>query len=223
MHLIESSRKLKKIPRVVFASTATVYGLKHNFPVSEKSKPDPATTYDLHKLFAEQQLSLASRQNIVSAVSLRLANVYGPSLSESGSNDRGILNKVVRSSLKGLDISIYGGGNLVRDYVYIDDIINAFLLASTVSHDISGEFNVASGVGTTLKDAFKLVISQVKLQTNSSSKIIFTEWPDSISPIEKRNFVGSIDRICKMINWKPSISLAEGLKRTVSHYARTRL
>jgi len=104
--LINASKELCRVPRVVFASTVTVYGLTDVLPVSESTKPNPITMYDLHKLFAEQQLAMASQNNIISATSLRLANVFGPSLSESSASDRGVLNKVTRTALQGKDLAM---------------------------------------------------------------------------------------------------------------------
>ena len=96
IQLINASKKLSRIPRVVFSSTATVYGLTEVLPVLETRRPNPITTYDLHKFFAEQQLLLASSCNIINAISLRLANVYGPSPTESLAKDRGTLSKITR-------------------------------------------------------------------------------------------------------------------------------
>ena len=128
-HLIAASKKLCLMPKVVFASTVTVYGLTQKIPVSEFITPNPITTYDLHKLFAEQVLLMASKNNIISTSILRLANVYGPSISETMADDRGVLSKVTRKAFEGKDLKVYGDGNYIRDYVYIDDVVFAFLYA----------------------------------------------------------------------------------------------
>jgi len=84
-HLVAAAQAAGHKRRVVFASTATVYGLTDSLPVAEDAEPKPVTIYDLHKLFAEKQLELATKQGILEGVSLRLANVYGPSSSTSSS------------------------------------------------------------------------------------------------------------------------------------------
>ena len=96
----------------------------------ETKQPNPITTYDLHKFFAEQQLLVASSSNIIGAISLRLANVYGPSSTESLAQDRGILSKITRMSFELKNLQIYGNGEYLRDYIYIDDVVNAFLHAA---------------------------------------------------------------------------------------------
>jgi len=94
--LMAAAQAESHVPRVIFASTATVYGSTNKLPVSEDNATIPITNYDLHKLFAEKQLELASKHGILDGVSLRLANVYGPSASASSDDDRGILNKVTK-------------------------------------------------------------------------------------------------------------------------------
>ena len=218
-HLIEVSKKLSIIPRFVFASTATVYGLKTIHPVAESSKAIPVTIYDEHKLLVEKTLANATKKNIISAVSLRLANVYGPSLSESGSKDRGILNKVAKMSIDGQNLIIYGTGEYVRDYIYIDDVVDAFL---AVSNSKSNElvFNVASGVGTSVKEAFLLTINQAKNYTNMEINVSFQEWPKGMSIIEKRNFIGSIKLLKSECEWIPNISFKEGVTKLLEHYVK---
>ena len=217
--LINASRELSRVPRVVFASTVTVYGLTNEFPVVESTAPNPITTYDLHKLFAEQELSIASKNNVINSIILRLANVYGPSVSESKDEDRGILNKLTRMRFEGKNIQIYGDGNNIRDYVYIDDVVNAFVHASII---VSAEniFNVASGVGTKVKQVFSLISSEVEMHTGINGVVENVDWPKGINEIEKRNFIGSVELLKSLSGWSPSISLEEGIKFLVNHYAK---
>ena len=162
IQLINASKKLSRIPRVVFSSTATVYGLTEVLPVSETRQPNPITTYDLHKFFAEQQLLVASSSNIIGAISLRLANVYGPRSTESLAQDRGILSKITRMRFELKNLQIYGNGEYLRDYIFIDDVVNAFLHVSVMNYDILLDrnditLNVASGKGTSVKEVFSLI------------------------------------------------------------------
>jgi nucleoside-diphosphate-sugar epimerase len=203
----------------VFASTATVYGLTNEFPVVESIKPNPISTYDLHKFFAEQELFKASQKNIINSINLRLANVYGPSLTESRTENRGILNRFTRMGLEGKKIQIYGDGNNIRDYVYIDDVVNAFLHASIID-SAENIFNVASGVGTRVKQVFSQISSEVEKHTGVSGVVKNIDWPKGINEIEKRNFIGSIELLKSQSGWSPSISLEEGIKFLVNHYAQ---
>jgi nucleoside-diphosphate-sugar epimerase len=214
-HLGTAARDLRRMPRVVFASTATVYGMTERLPVAEDRPPNPVTVYDLHKWFAEQQLTLASRQGLVEAVSLRLPNVYGPSAGLSANESRGVINAVARRALSGDDVLLYGDGRYVRDYVDIEDVVRAFLVAGS-QPGLSGEvFNVASGQGVTIRDAFHLVVERAARATGRRSRIGVVPWPLDADPIELRNFVADISRIAAACGWTPQVSLVDGIDRLI--------
>jgi UDP-glucose 4-epimerase len=218
--LVKAAQTLGRQPRVIFASTATIYGLTDDFPVAESMAADLVTNYDLHKLFAEQQLEMASKQEILEGVSLRLANVYGPSSSASSAEDRGILNMITRLALKGCNLKLYGDGDYIRDYVYVDDVAQAFL-ATGVAKDVVGKtFNVASGKGITVREAFNLVVQRVENITRNRVSIENTPWPVDADPIEYRNFVADIDSLYKTVGWRPVISFSEGIDRMISFFTR---
>ena len=215
--LISVSKELCRVPRVVFASTATVFGLTDIHPVSEEEMPRPVSIYDLHKLCVEQHLTMASRQGFINAKSLRLANVYGPSLSESGSKDRNILSKITKACMQGKTINVYGGGEYLRDYIYIDDVVEAFLCAC-ISDSSDTVINVASGIGTSIKEVFQMIASEVEKSTGISANIVDTSWPQNINIIETRNFIASNKKLKSMLGWKVNVPLKIGIQRLVQHY-----
>ncbi len=213
--LIEACKILRKRPRVVFASTVTAYGFTDNLPVSEATAENPESFYDLHKFFVERQLVLATKLNICDGVSLRLANVYGPSSANSSANDRGILNKIIGLALAGDIVSLYGGGNYIRDYIYIDDVVDAFILASISSKSAGEVFNVGSGVGTSVRDAFNAVTKEVYRQTNKIIEMKDVPWPENSPKIDMRNFTASIKKAHTCLGWSPKVSLQTGIATTV--------
>jgi len=225
IQLINASKKLSRTPRIVFSSTATVYGLTEVLPVLETRQPNPITTYDLHKFFAEEQLLLASNSNIIDAITLRLANVYGPSPTESLAKDRGILSKITRMSFELKNLQIYGHGEYLRDYIYIDDVVNAFLHASVMNYGTLIDkkniiLNVASGTGTSVKEVFSLISNEVEKITGIRGTIKNVSWPKGVNEIEKRNYIASIELLKSLTGWKPSVFLEEGIQLLVKHYSK---
>ena len=225
INLINASKDLSYKPRVVFASTATIYGLTEKFPVKEDHIPVPITTYDLHKFFAEQQLKMASTNNLIDAISLRLSNVYGPSISESSSHDRGALSKVTKMSFEKNNLQVYGKGNYIRDFIYIDDVISAFLYASIIDYDLIRKqtkiiFNVTSGKGTSIQNVFSLISNNVENITGIKLEIMNVSWPNGVNEIEKRNFIGSSERLKLFSGWSPSTSIEDGISLLVNHYSK---
>lgn len=214
-HLVAAAQIAGHRSRVVFASTATVYGLTDSLPVSEELVPQPVTNYDLHKLFAEKQLELASKQGILEGVSLRLANVYGPSSSTSSSDDRGILNRITKMALQGANLQLYGDGDYLRDYVYVEDVAQAFMAAGVGKAVVGRSFNVASGKGVTVKEAFDLVAKRVESVTGKRVHIQNSPWPEGADPIEFRNFVADTTSFHNAAGWRPITSLHEGVDRLI--------
>ncbi len=200
-------------PRVIFASTATVYGLTNDLPVSEELLPRPCTFYDLHKLFAEQQLAMAMSKGVLESTSLRLSNVYGVSPMMNSSIDRGVLNRAVSQSLAGKDLVLYGDGLFLRDYIYIEDVIKAFVKVSLQNEFHGGAFNIGSGVGVTLHDAFNLVVKKTTNISSRAGKVYSIPSPKELNLIEFRNFQADIRRIYQCYGWEPTISLEEGVNK----------
>jgi len=219
-HLIAAAQKTGKTPRVVFASTATVYGLTDDLPVSEIQESNPITLYDLHKRFAEEQLALASQLGVLQSVSLRLANVYGPSLNASSAADRGVLNKVSKMALQQKDLQLFGDGRYIRDYVYIDDVVNAFLCAGASDKFTGHFFNVASGQGVTLEEAFQQVVEYSEKITGQKVGINKASWPENADAIEFRNFVGDVHSLKDAFNWQPEVSLSSGIQQMLMAFSK---
>jgi len=224
-NLVNAAKKLSIKPRVVYASTATIYGLTHEFPVSEDQPPVPITSYDLNKLSVEKKLKMATRENLIESVSLRLANVYGPSINDSSALDRGILSKITRLGFENKSIKIYGTGNYIRDYIYIDDVVQAFLFASTLNYEEIKKndeilFNVSSGVGTPIKNVFGLIVNEIEKITGFNLKVKNVSWPSGISEIEKRNFIGSAERLKSLTSWSAKTSIEKGIYLLVNHLSK---
>jgi len=217
--LINASKELSRIPRVVFASTATVYGLTDSNLTTEKVHPNPITFYCLHKFFGEKKLTMANQNNVIRGISLRLSNVYGVSLNESSLEGRGIINKITKMSIDGQNLQIYDKGEYLRDYIYIDDVINAFLYASFIDSNKT-VFNVTSGFGTLLKEVFLLVSNKASKYTGNKVNINSVEWPEEADEIDKRNFVGSNSLLKSQSLWSPTVSLDKGIDLLINYYVK---
>lgn len=214
IHLSQACRRAGIRPRVVFASTATVVGMPERLPVDEECPEDPVTLYDLHKLFGEMNLRLASRQGVVEGVSLRLANVYGTMGRGplSGAPDRGVINRMAQLALEGASLRVFGSGEWLRDYVHVSDVVEAFIAAAAApAISVTGRsFNVATGVGTRFKDAVELLAELASRKTGRTVPVL--QEPDvSLSPIDTRSYVGSPTRLREAAGWTPRLDLRSGL------------
>jgi UDP-glucose 4-epimerase len=219
MAMLEACRRLQSKPIVVFASTVTISGLPQTIPVNEDFRDEPVTIYDIHKLTVEHLLRWYVEENFVIGGSLRLSNVYGPG-PKSGSADRGILNQMIRKALGGESLTVYKPGSFLRDYVFVDDVVNAFLLAGESAHKLSGGFFVVgTGVGYSIRQSAELVADRVARLTGRKVDVQLVDPPEGLSRIEKRNFVADPARFQSLVGWKANYLLDEGIEKTIEAFS----
>lgn len=222
LQLLTACGDLKKRPVVIFAGTVTQTGITRRTPVSERRADNPVTIYDLHKLHAESYLKYFSRQKVVEGVSLRLANVYGPGRAQSSADDRGFLNLMIRKALNLEVLTIYGKGENVRDFVYIDDVVGAFLAAARHAELLSGKhFVIGSGFGCSVAEAVLLVARLVKARLGKVSAIVHVPEPDHRLSIDRRMFVADTRSFRLGTGWRAKTALAAGIERTIDSYMRS--
>jgi UDP-glucose 4-epimerase len=194
------------VKKIVYASSAGIYGEPQYRPVDESHPVTPISYYGISKHTVEHYLSLSHLQNSLSYAVLRYANVYGPRQSPAG--EAGVVAIFTRQMLQGERPTIFGKGDKTRDYVYVADVVAANLLAMEKS--ISGVFNIGTGVETSDQEMFDLLAGLTGYKGNPH-----------YAPVRK----GEIHRICldsgraqKEIGWQPQFALREGLAETVNYY-----
>ena len=212
-YLLESLKTLSTRPIVILASTATQVGYTDNAKAHESNLADnPITFYDLSKLTAEKYLLRYVDETWLQGCSLRLCNVFGGS-KEYGAQDRGIIDKVFMKAVDGKKITLYGEGNFLRDYIYIEDVIDAFWSAfQSIENTNNKIYHIGSGKGILLKDAFSLA-QKIATEVNSNQQpISIIPIPPDASMMESRSFISHNESFVRDSNWAPQFSLEEGLR-----------
>ena len=219
LHMLETCRKADLHPAVLFSGTVTEAGISTRIPVDETHPDSPVTVYDLHKLMAENYLKYYVRQDIVQGAVLRLSNVYGPGPRSSGA-DRGVLNNMIRKALSGETLTIYGHGNYVRDYVYVGDVIGAFLAAGAGMELLSGHhYVIGSGRGDTVAEAVNMVARHVEAKFGHPVSVAHIDSPLALSPIEERDFIADTGKFSRDTGWTAATSLEKGIDLTIDYFS----
>lgn len=214
--LLEACRETGWRPLILFAGTCTECGIPQGLPVNEDHPDRPLTIYDTHKLAAENYLKHYVRQGWARGATLRLANVYGPGPS-SDNTQRGVLNSMMRRALDGQSLPLYGNGELLRDYLFVTDAVDAFVAAAAHPSRVDGRhFVVASGTGHTLAAAFSLVADRAATVTGTRVSITTMPPPAGLSAIEARNFVGDSGRLRDATGWEAQTTLESGIDQTLT-------
>jgi UDP-glucose 4-epimerase len=200
-----------KVKRVIFAASSAAYGDTPTLPKQEDMKPDPISPYAVAKLASEHYLTSFYRCYQLETVSLRYFNVFGPRQDPS-SPYSGVLAKFITAMLRGEQPAIYGDGEQSRDFTYIDNAVEANLLACKApAAQVAGQmFNVATGRRVTLNETFKL------LQGLTSYSGQPKYGPDRGGDI--RHSLADISKAEAALGYKPKVDFEEGLRRTVEWY-----
>jgi UDP-glucose 4-epimerase len=142
----------------------------------------------------------------------RLTNPYGPG-QPAVRTAYGVVNRLIHLALDDQALPIYGDGKQRRDYIYIDDAVDALLTLGASAAGDGEIYNVGSGAGTELVEMARAIVA-----ITGSGRVTFTEWPAIAERVETGDFVADITRIGRDLGWQPRVSLADGLQRTVAHY-----
>ncbi len=215
LNVLEGGR-LHGVERVIFASSGgTVYGEQINFPADETHPTDPISPYGITKLTVEKYLHFYHHEYGMKHVVLRYTNAYGPRQNPHG--EAGVVAIFCERMLAGEGPVIYGDGLQSRDYVYIDDLVRANLLAldylDSAPADTQSIFNVSTGIETSVVDLF--------VALNANFQNAFAEAHHPARPGEQLRSVCSFKKIHDAMGWSPTVGINEGLERTLAWYRST--
>jgi UDP-glucose 4-epimerase len=199
------------VRKVVFSSSGgAIYGEQEIYPAPETHVMKPLSPYGLSKLCGEQYLSYFHRVSGLQAVSLRYANVYGPRQDPEG--EAGVVAIFIQKMLNNEQPVIYGNGRQTRDFVFVDDVVEANL--AMMGQETQGTYNVGTGVETSINDLFRILVQH----TGSSCK----EMHGPAKKGEQARSVIDSTKLRQEVSWEPKADLTEGLKKTVEYF-RARL
>jgi UDP-glucose 4-epimerase len=206
INLLQLAAKYK-IKKFIFSSTGgAIYGEQEEFPASEDHAENPISPYGISKLAFEKYLFYYNFQHHLSYITLRYANVYGPRQNSEG--EAGVVAIFCKKLLKGEKAIINGDGGQSRDFVYVDDVVAANLLAMQFRGSMT--FNVGTGIETDINTIFDLL----KKATGSAQERINLEP----KPGEQRRSCITNDKIKKFLGWSPSVGLDQGITQTAAFF-----
>ena len=205
---------LNKKAKIVFTSSRVVIGEPQYFPVDEEHPTNPKNIYGIDKLLAEKYCQLYNDVYDLSVSILRLSNVYGPRAQLRYPN-YGVLNLFVGYALSNRTIPIYGDGTQTRDYVFVEDVVNALILAAQSDKSVDEIFFVGSGIETALLDIAKMIID---IAGRGDYK--FVPFPSTLKRTDIKRFATNCSKIKNLLDWSPRISLSQGIAETVKFYEK---
>ncbi|HSF11080.1 MAG TPA: NAD-dependent epimerase/dehydratase family protein [Nitrospirales bacterium] len=198
------------VRKVTFASSGgVVYGEQEIFPAAESHRTEPLSPYGISKLAGEKYLAYYANATGLRYVALRFANVYGPRQDSEG--EAGVVAIFSKQMLDGGQPIVNGTGKQTRDFIYVDDAVEAILV--TLGEDVQGIFNVGTGQETTINECYGIIKSLTKCQCK--------ELYGAAKKGEQFRSVLDVTKLREVFGWDPQVTLQEGLTRTVDFFRGT--
>jgi UDP-glucose 4-epimerase len=203
-----------KVRRLVYAASSSAYGDQPTLPKKEEMAPDPLSPYAVAKLVGEYYCQVFTRVYGLETVSLRYFNVFGPR-QDPGSQYSGVISRFIDSLIRGEQPVIFGDGEQSRDFTYIENVVQANLLAAETQKGIGQVINIGNGQRTTLNE----LLDQLKALTDKSDvKVDYREARSG----DVRHSLADTQRAREFLGFEPQVALREGLQRTIDWWRQSR-
>ena len=212
LSLLEACRHGNPAAKVVFASTRQIYGRPEYLPVDERHPLQPVDINGINKLAGEWYHMVYHQVYGLRTVSLRLTNTYGPRMRIRDARQT-FIGWWFRQLLEGQTLSIFGDGLQVRDFHYIDDVIEALLMVAFYEAADGQIYNLGSDDPINLLNLARLMI-----EVNGGGQYDLRPFPDDRKRIDIGDFYGDYRRIRSKLGWRPLVGLRDGLTRTMDYF-----
>jgi UDP-glucose 4-epimerase len=213
--LMEALKHHNPSARVVYTGTRGEYGPADSLPVSEDAPTNPRGLHEISNLAAAKIVEMYGHVHGIRGTTLRLSNIYGPRAQMRHSR-YGVVNWFVRLALDGTTIPVFGDGKILRDFLYVDDCVEAILLAARSDAALGQVLNVGGGEPTTFREVAEAL-----------GELTGTPWELAPFSAERKaqepgDFYSDISKIRRVLGWRPKTPLVEGLERTLAYYRAAR-
>ena len=213
LSILEVCRKENLDIKIVFASTRQLYGRPDYLPVDEKHPIRPVDVNGINKLAGEWYHLLYNNVYGIRACALRLTNTYGPGMRVKDARQT-FLGIWIRLLLEGKPIKVFGDGLQLRDFTYVDDCIEALLLAGASDKANGKVYNLGGSEVIGLKDLSKMIVN-----LGHGGSFELAPFPSERKAIDIGDYYSDFSLITKELGWVPKIDLKDGLKRTLNYYS----
>ena len=211
LSILECCRAANPGAKILYASTRQLYGRPEYLPVDEEHPVHPVDVNGINKLAAEKYYTLYSQVHGMHCVSLRLTNTFGPRQHLWG-NKQGFAGIFIRKAISGEPIEIFGDGGQLRDFNYVDDVVDAFLLATDDDRLKGSVYNLGHPTAYSLLEFVQCLKQYCHFEFN------LVPFPSDHASIDIGDYYGDYSRFSSLTGWRPKVDLDEGLRRTIEYF-----
>jgi len=214
--ILEAARKFNPDARIIFTGTRGQYGESTKLPVDELAPTNPKGMYAITNLAAEKMVLMYQDVHNVRGTSLRITNTFGPR-HHMKHNRYGVVNWFIRLVLDNQPIPLMGDGKILRDYLYIDDLIDALLAVGLTDRAYGEVFNLGRGEGVTF-----LELAETIIQEACQGSIRFIPFSPERKILEPGDYVSDCRKIHEFTGWTAKTDFRDGIRRTIEYYRLSR-
>jgi UDP-glucose 4-epimerase len=214
--LLEACRRASPAARIVFTGSRQQYGRARSLPVREDHPQEPVDLNGIHKRAAEGAMRLYHDVYGLPTCVLRLTNTYGPRMQVQHPR-QGVVAWFVRLALDGTEIELFGGGASLRDFNYVDDVVDALLLAGERDEAVGEVYNLGHPHPLSLRE-----FTEVLVEVAGGGSVRTVPFPPDRASIDIGSIYSDFSKIRTQLGWEPRVGAREGLAQTVAYYREHR-
>lgn len=211
LSLLEVCKQYAQNAVIVYSSTRQIYGHPLYLPVDENHPLSPPDVNGINKLAAEYYHRLYTKVYGLNTVCLRLTNTYGPRQLIKNAR-QGFIGWFVNRAIRGETIELFGTGEQIRDFNYVDDVVDAFCMVALEQKTYGNVYNL-SGERASLKHVAELLLSYT-----NKGHLKIVPFPEERKKIDIGDFYGNSDKLYRDVKWREQTSLEDGLKKMINFY-----
>jgi UDP-glucose 4-epimerase len=212
LSILEACRKSNPEIRIVFASTRQIYGKPTYLPVDERHPIQPVDVNGINKIAGEQYHILYQEVYDIASSVLRLTNTYGPRMRIKDARQT-FLGIWIRNLLEGKPIQVFGDGKQRRDYNYVEDVLEALLIAATEEKAVGKVYNLGAPDPLSLEDTAKIMCQEIE-----GSDYQMIPFPDERKAIDVGDFICDYSSFRNQFEWEPKVNFEEGIQRSLGYF-----
>jgi UDP-glucose 4-epimerase len=212
LSILEACRKNNPDIRIVFASTRQIYGKPQYLPVNEKHPLSPVDVNGINKIAGEQYHLLYNQVHGIRSSVLRLTNTYGPRMRIKDARQT-FLGIWIRNLIEGKPIQVFGNGQQRRDYNYVDDLVDALIIAATENKAIGGVYNLGAPDPISLSETAKIMCHEIE-----GASWILVPFPQERKAIDVGDFICDYSLFSNQFKWKPTINFQQGIRKSIEYF-----
>jgi nucleoside-diphosphate-sugar epimerase len=216
LSILEACRKNNRNIRIVFASTRQIYGKPQYLPVDEKHPFNPVDVNGINKIAGEQYHLLYNQVHEIRSSVLRLTNTYGSRMRIKDARQT-FLGIWIRNLIEKKPIQVFGDGKQRRDYNYVDDVVDALIIAATKNESVGKVYNLGAPDPLSLEDTANIMCQGIE-----GSDYQMIPFPEERKAIDVGDFICDYSAFRDQFGWEPKVKFEEGIKKSLEYF-RTEL